>query len=323
MIVGNASVVRLIDRAANDDKLSHAYLFYGEKGLGKKAAAVDFAKAILCHGTGRRPCGTCASCKKAEHGAHPDITVLSGTGEKNELTVANIRKLKEDAAVFPNDGEKKVYIICDCQRMQPPAANALLKLLEEPPAHLVLLLTADDRAGVLPTILSRCIPVGMFPVSEEECAHALEQLAGVDAQTAERAAKACGGNIGKGLAALKEGEESLTQTFCESLIRRDEYGMLCILSGFGSDRAAYRVFLERLLEHLRDAVVYKSGGHSFVSGSEQTAAALSGSFTTRQLQAQLEAVLHAVKSLDANANTAVLSAWLTGSFMENRSGSVI
>jgi DNA polymerase-3 subunit delta' len=315
MIYGNASVVELIDRAANGGRLCHAYLFYGEKGLGKKAIAAYFAKAILCRG-GKRPCGECPSCKKMETGAHPDLTILSGTAEKNELTVANVRKLKADAAVYPNDGDKKVYLISDCQKMQAPAANALLKLLEEPPEHLVILLTADDRGHVLPTILSRCIPVGVFPVGEDECARALEVLGGVSPEVSRKAAAACGGNIGKGLALLAP--ESLPVSpddFCLMLSKHQEYGMLAALNKLSSDKQVYRAFLEALFERFRDAAVLKSGGKRLIAGSKDAAAALIGSFTTKQLLEKIRILSRAMKDLDANANVPVLSAWITSSLV--------
>ena len=315
MIYGNASVVELINRAANQDRLSHAYLFYGEKGLGKKAIAAYFAKAILCRGE-NRPCGGCSSCKKIENAAHPDVTFLSGTAEKNELTVANVRKLKADAAIYPNDGDKKVFIISDCQKMQAPAANALLKLLEEPPEHLVILLTADDRNNVLPTILSRCIPVGVFPVAEEECCIALEQLGGVDAEISSRVAVACGGNIGKGLDLLNPEELPVSaDDFCLMLSKRQEYGMLASLSKISNDKKIYRAFLEALFERFRDAAVLKSGGKRLLSGSRDAAAALIGSFTTKQLLEKIRVLSKAMKDLDANANVTVLSAWITSSLV--------
>ena len=317
MIYGNASVVELIDRAANGDRLCHAYLFYGEKGLGKKAIAAYFAKAILCGGE-KRPCGECPSCKKIKAGAHPDITFLSGTADKNELTVANIRKLKADAVIYPNDGEKKVYIISDCQKMQAPAANALLKLLEEPPEHLVILLTADDRGHVLPTILSRCIPVGIFPVEEKVCAQALEVLGGAEPGAARKAAAACGGNIGKGLALLAPEDLPVSpDDFCLMLSKHQEYGMLASLSKLSNDKQVYRAFLVALFERFRDAAVLKSGGKRLLAGSKEAAVALINSFTTKQLLEKIRVLSKAMKDLDANVNVPVLSAWITSSLVEN------
>lgn len=315
MIYGNASVVKLIDRAVNGDRLCHAYLFYGEKGLGKKAIAAYFAKAILCKGE-KRPCNECASCKKLETNAHPDVIHLSGTADKNELTVANIRKLKADAVIYPNDGDRKVYLISDCQKMQAPAANALLKLLEEPPEHLVILLTADDREHVLPTILSRCIPVGIFPVKEAECARALEELGGVKPELAQKAAAACGGNIGKGLALLTPEDLPVSpDDFCLMLSKHQEYGMLASLSKLSNDKQTYRAFLEALFERFRDAAVLKSGGNRLIAGSREAAVALITSFTTKQLLDKIRVLSWAIKDLDANVNVPVLSAWITSSLV--------
>ncbi len=315
MIYGNASVVELIDRAVNQDRLSHAYLFYGEKGLGKRAIATYFAKAILCRGR-QKPCGSCGSCKKVEAGVHPDLEFLSGTAEKNELTVANIRKLKAEASVYPNDGDRKVVIISDCQKMQASAANALLKLLEEPPEHLVLLLTADDRGHVLPTILSRCVPVGIFPVEEEECVHALEALGKADPESAQKMSVVCGGNIGRGLELLRPSNLPVSaDDFCLMLSKRQEYGMLASLSKLSNNRELYRQFLEELFERFRDAAVLKSGGRRLMIGSREAAAALISCFTTKQLLENIRVLARAMKDLEANANVPVLSAWITSSLV--------
>ena len=312
MIYGNISVTELIDRAVNQDRLSHAYLFYGEKGLGKRAAAALFAKAILCQGE-NRPCGVCESCRKFDASAHPDLTVLSGTAEKNELSIREIRKLKADAVVYPNDGTKKVYLISDCQRMQLPAANALLKLLEEPPEHLVLLLTADDRTHVLPTILSRCVPVGMFPVDEAECAQALRELGGADGERARELAASCGGNIGRGLELLASSAASVSpDEFCVLLAGRREYELLVLLQKLAGEKKSYREFLEALMRRCRDAAVMKAGGRSLTAGSREAVAALTAGFTERQILERLRLLTQAERELDGNANPSLLSAWLTG-----------
>lgn len=313
MVVGNAPVVELIDRAVNHNRLSHAYLFYGEKGLGKKAVAAFFAKAILCKGSSR-PCGTCTSCVKWEAGAHPDVTMLSGTAEKNELTVANIRKLKADSSVYPNDGDKKVYLISDCQKMQAPAANALLKLLEEPPEHVVILLTADDRSHVLPTILSRCIPAGVFPVSVEECAEALAAMTDAGREAAEKAAVISGGNIGQALEYLSAEEETNSlDEFCRFAAKHQSYEMLKELTGLAANKAAYREFLVQLIGRFRNAAVLKAGRKA---ASDETAAVLMNGFTAKQLLKNIRLLAQTVKEVDANANMQVLSTWVVGSLME-------
>ena len=316
MIYGNRPVTDLIDRAVNHDRLSHAYLFFGEHGLGKKMMATCFAKAILCKGT-HRPCGECESCKKMAANAHPDFVTLSGGAKKNELTVKNIRALKAEASVYPNDGDKKVYLISDCQKMMDSASNALLKLLEEPPEHLVILLTVDDRSHVLPTILSRCIPIGVYPVGEEECAKALSVLCGLEEAVAAKVARVCGGNIGKALGLFTKDDLPVSpDDFCLMLVKRQEYGMAAALSKLAGDRDEYRLFLEAVFERFRDAAVLKSGGERIVAGSKDAAQALIGSFTAKQLLERIRVLSRAMRDLDSNANISSLSSWIVSTLSD-------
>ena len=92
-IYGNTHALECIDRAVNAGKLHHAYLLYGEKGLGKKELASYFAKTILCHGE-HKPCGVCSSCHKFDSNNHPDVLWLHGDSGKNELTISRIREIK-------------------------------------------------------------------------------------------------------------------------------------------------------------------------------------------------------------------------------------
>ena len=235
---------------------------------------------------------------------------LSGDAKKNELTIANIRALRADAAVYPNDGERKVFLISDCQKMQAPAANALLKLLEEPPEHLVILLTVDDRKHVLPTILSRCIPVGVFPVGEEECAQALCEIAHADEDQARIATAACGGNIGRGIEMIAPTEGTgYADDLCRALAARQEYEMLEIFHRVSGDKKEYQSFLEELSIRFRDALARKVGAEA---SGENTAAELASHFSQRQLMERIGFLSKAIKDLDMNANIPLLTAWLAG-----------
>lgn len=136
--------------------LSHAYIVWG--GSGRDALARQLASAALCAGeAGARPCGTCAHCVKSGAGIHPDLTVLDRAEGKREITVDQIRALREDAFILPNEARKKVYIIQNAGDMNASAQNALLKLLEEPPRSVMLILTAGSEAELLDTVRSRCV----------------------------------------------------------------------------------------------------------------------------------------------------------------------
>ena len=316
-IYGNTHALECIDRAVNAGKLHHAYLLYGEKGLGKKELASYFAKTILCHGE-HRPCGVCSSCHKFDSNNHPDVLWLHGDSGKNELTISRIREIKADAYIAPNDGEYKVYLLTDCQKMQAPAANALLKLLEEPPDHVVLILTATSRAELLETIVSRCIPVGVYSVSDDDCAEALMQIGGVALEEARRISAVCAGNIGKGLDMLNTADVLVSpEDFCENLAGGQEYMMLVSLNRLTNDKKGYKEFLSAVSEELRDALVVKSGGTRAIAASHKLVKKLASTFTVKQLMTKYRIVSKAMQNIDANANMSLLSTWIVGKLMQN------
>ena len=141
-----------------------------------RAQADLLAAGILCRSSGKRPCGECASCRKIEHGAHPDVITVRRTEDakgalKKEITVDQIREVSVDAYILPNEADRKVYIIEEADRMNLNAQNAALKLLEEPPNGAVLLLCVTNPSALLPTVRSRCTEMtvngGEKPFQEE------------------------------------------------------------------------------------------------------------------------------------------------------------
>ena len=152
-------------RQLNASALTHAYLLLAQPDEGF-AAARELARTMLCSAADpkERPCGRCRDCRKAEKGAHPDIiTVERLTDEKGklkrEIVVDQIRGIVKDAVVMPNEADRKVYIIRDADTMNANAQNALLKVLEEPPRFVSILLVAASAASLLETVRSRCVVI--------------------------------------------------------------------------------------------------------------------------------------------------------------------
>jgi len=131
-------------------RLSHAYIAAG-------SFADVLARAAVCSGSGSRPCNVCAHCNKASRGIHPDITTIGKTENKREIIVEQIRGLKRDVIIVPNESDKKVYIINDADTMNINAQNAFLRILEEPPGHSVFILRTNAPDKLLPTVRSRCV----------------------------------------------------------------------------------------------------------------------------------------------------------------------
>jgi hypothetical protein len=139
------------------DLKAHACIVWGGTEADRLDTAMLLAAAILCEGRDAvRPCRTCRHCDKAFRHIHPDLQVIERLPDKREILVDQIRAVREDAVSLPNDAEKKVYILHPADAMNPAAQNAILKLLEEPPSFVSLILTAETPAALLPTVRSRC-----------------------------------------------------------------------------------------------------------------------------------------------------------------------
>lgn len=145
-----------LEARLQERRFPHAVLFEAGDMACARRTALTMAAGLLCHSDGMRPCGECPSCHKVATGSHPDLLILEGDGGQRSLHVEEIRSLRRDSVVLPNESEVKVYVLLGAQNMSEQAQNALLKVLEEPPERVRFILTCDDRSHLLGTILSRC-----------------------------------------------------------------------------------------------------------------------------------------------------------------------
>lgn len=156
----------------NTGRLPHACLISAPSREEGMREAKRLAMSAVCSSPGEKPCGLCRDCRKAAEGIHPDISIVSrpvddSGKEKREINVEQIRSMIADAYVRPNEAARKVYIIDQAQTMNPAAQNAALKLLEEPPAGAVFLLTTENAAQILPTVRSRCADINIAGEQQE------------------------------------------------------------------------------------------------------------------------------------------------------------
>ena len=150
----NATLANL----AAGGRFPHTLLIEGPEGSGKKTAAWQAAKTLLCEGE-PKPCGRCAHCVKADKRVHPDVRYYTVPEGKKEFPVETVREIRQDAYIAPNEGARKIYLIDRAHAMNAAAQNALLKIIEEPPDFVNFLLLCENRSRMLPTILSRAISV--------------------------------------------------------------------------------------------------------------------------------------------------------------------
>ena len=196
-VLGHEEVIKHLQNAAAMDKVSHSYIFAGEKGSGKKLLAKLFAMTLQCEKHGKEPCLQCGSCKKAMNRNHPDIIYV--THEKpNSIGIEDIREqLIGDVAIKPYSGPYKIYIVDEAEKMTVQAQNALLKTIEEPPAYAVILLLVNNGGSLLPTISSRCVTLNFKPVRDEVIKQYLMEELHVPDYQAEVSVAFAQGNVGK------------------------------------------------------------------------------------------------------------------------------
>ena len=202
-LAGNETLKEQLSQCTREHGLSHAYILSGPRGSGKHTLARLLAEICFCHAPWeRRPCLSCAACKKVMGDYHPDLVSVRGEKEK-AISVEQIRNLRADAYIRPNEAPRKIYILEQAQRMKGEAQNALLKLLEEGPEYAMFLLLEDEGGGLLPTIHSRCELFFLTPVGEEEALRYLRRRFPQEEEKRLReAAQACQGILGRGVEQL-------------------------------------------------------------------------------------------------------------------------
>lgn len=246
-----------------DGRLPHALLLEGEAGCGKTHFARLTACAALCRSE-QKPCGSCRSCRLILQNTHPDVRVISPDAAEKPYGVNALRELILSCYVLPNDGEKKVYILRNIHEMSEQAQNTLLKIIEEPPAHVIFILTCRSRARILPTILSRVVTLSLSPCTEELCAKALmERIPSADEEQCLLMARQCGGNIGRALTILQDERLSAihsdAQETAQLICSGSEFDLLCLLSRYNRKKDDFLLLLEELRQIFVQIIRQKNG----------------------------------------------------------------
>ena len=302
---GNIRAKQTLTAATQGGRLCHAYLIEGEDGVGKTAFALLFASAILCNGTGDKPCLQCPACYKTERLIHPDLHLYLSDSKKNSFHVKMVRDIKESVYTRPNDGDYKVYILCRAEDMTAEAQNALLKMLEEPPEDTVFFITCRNRMKIPSTVISRCVPIALSPVTEEECLAALVD-AGVAQTLAEELSAQFHGNIGLALDAATDAayqaETERRQAVLAAIISGNEYALIKALSAYEGKKPEIYGLLDCLTETVRDAVILKAGETDLISSFPAEAEKLTHCITVSQGIQLNELFAQIKKQLDFNGN---------------------
>jgi DNA polymerase-3 subunit gamma/tau len=240
-LVGQAHVAQTLKNAVEQNRLAHAYLFVGPRGVGKTSTARILAKALNCiHGPTVKPCGVCDNCKEIAGGNSLDVIEIDGASNNS---VEDVRELRDNVRYAPAKGKYKIYLIDEVHMLSSAAFNALLKTLEEPPPHVKFIFATTEPQKVLPTILSRCQRFDLHRIPANLIADHLQFIAGKEMIKLEPAAA---NSIARGAeGGLRDAESMLDQlvAFCGDTI--DESNVLTVF-GFTSQQTVAG-FTEKIL----------------------------------------------------------------------------
>ena len=225
-LVGQAHVSRTLKNAVAQNRLAHAYLFVGPRGVGKTSTARILAKSLNCiKGPTVTPCGECDNCREIAAGNSLDVIEIDGASNNS---VEDVRQLRENVRYAPAKGRYKIYLIDEVHMLSPAAFNALLKTLEEPPEHVKFIFATTEPQKVLATILSRCQRFDLHRIPANLIAQHLQFIAGKEKITLEPAAAH---SIARGAeGGLRDAESMLDQlvAFCGEKISESD-----VLNVFG------------------------------------------------------------------------------------------
>lgn len=325
---GNELLKHILSSAAESDTLCHAYIFEGAPGSGRRTAALAFALTAACKSE-TFPCLKCDNCRKLREGISPDFITVSPEGDRKTLGVESVRAIADSIYITPNDLDVKFYLIPDADNMTVQAQNALLKLLEEPPAGVFFFILCESSANLLPTVRSRAPVIKMQKFSDAELERLLvannaaaARLHESDREAFERCIRLADGSVGRALELIGAKKSTGTQVLFE---RAETFFKLYASSG-ATARAEFTAFalslsesrdeLSELLSLIsaaaRDLLACKADAQipPLFFTDRQTAARLAGRITEEKLIAAAEYADEARADLSANTNIYVTLAAL-------------
>jgi DNA polymerase-3 subunit delta' len=313
-LLGHGWAVDMLKQHILREAVRHAYLFAGPPGLGRRTLALRFAQALNCPQPTApgQPCGTCRDCKQIEAMQHPDLSIVQADTEGGTLKVDQVREVRRSLALKPYQSKYRVVLFLRFQEASEGAANALLKTLEEAPEYAILILTADNPEGLLPTITSRCEVLRLRPLPVDAVETYLGEH-GAEGEQAHLIAHVSSGRPGYALQLLKDESalefraerlSDLGQLLSSTRVQKFNYA-----EKMAKDKESMRQTLLVWLSYWRDVLLQVSGAKASIANVDQNESitALAGQLELGRTRRVVQDLESAVDRLERNVNARLLA----------------
>lgn len=293
-ILGHENIIKNFKYAMENDRIAHSYLFEGPKGIGKKTMGKALAKMLL------------SQPKSMDIVNHPDFKIIE-TAE-NIIKIDKIEELQKDIKVKPHDGGKKIYIICEADKMNVASQNKFLKTLEEPPPYVTIILTTTNKEKLLPTIVSRCQPVVFHIVNTTKIENLLVEKYEKTREQAKFIANFSNGILGRAILLCKSEFETMredTLTAIDNTIRSGKEKVFTTSDFFEKNKESIDEILDIMIFYFRDILIYGetgSGEHIINSDKMESIKNQSNYLGKHQLHDIINSIMITKQNIDLKVN---------------------
>lgn len=309
-IIGHEWAVNLLAEHVALGRERHAYLFTGPSGIGRRTLALRFAQSLNCKKppVPGQPCLVCSSCKRIDQMQHPDLILVQAEREGETLRIDQVRELQHTLSLSPYEARYRIALILRIEEANSSAANAMLKTLEEPPEHVIVILTANSPEILLPTIASRCEVLRLRSLSIKETAYGLQIIRGVPEEDAERLAHISDGRPGYAIRLFEQPTFlSQRQKWLDELVQliaNSRGERFASAKEFADDKEGLKNKLQLWLTFWRDVMVCVSGASNFVTNLDYSGQIHKLAAVTDLDQAKfyVNSIVRTIECIDHNVN---------------------
>jgi len=310
-ILGHSEIKHYLQSCLNHNTLAHAYLFFGPKSVGKYLMAKNLGASVLCLATDqKRPCNLCQNCLQLGNNTHPDVDIVRKEEDKKDITIDQIRRLQHKLSLKSFLTKYKIAIIDNADNLNEESANALLKTLEEPTPQTLIILIAENKNSLLPTIISRCqqIQFNLLPSFQIENWLLLQGATKKEANIITRLTQGKPGQavtylnnkvlLDQRLQKIKQLADIINGTL------NDRFHIINTLTDeANSDNSIIADLISEWISFFRDIILNRINSHFIVNLANQpTIELLSRKFSARQLHVIMAMLLRTKKMLSQSIN---------------------